>query len=116
MAYVLSLLLLPRLIPQKAMGQIWNPFSLLHIPLYGVLMLLLVSAFWPWLLDPRRALLRPSTYLFPGGIATLVGILDEINQIFIPYRDASIMDLFLDMCGIILAALFIISWKKRKKR
>jgi VanZ family protein len=38
-----------------------------------------------------------------------------MNQAFIPNRDSSITDVFLDVSGVILAAFFIIYWQKRKK-
>lgn len=114
--YILSILILPRLIQEQTMNHIWNPYSLLHIPLYGVLMLLLSFAFWPRLLDPVATSFNPSALLLPGGIAFLTGVLDEANQIFIPGRDASITDLLLNLSGIVLAALVIYIYQKRKKR
>ena len=113
--YISCIFILPRLIPQQAMEQVWNPWSILHIPLYGVLMVLLTFAFLPNLVNSKASSFNPFSLLLPGGIATLVGILDEVNQIFIPYRDASITDVFLDMGGIVLVALLIIYWQKRKE-
>lgn len=114
--YILAILTLPRLIPREALSQIWNPWSLLHIPLYGGLMLLLSVALLPHLLDPKVTSFYPSSLLLPGGITTLVGILDEVNQVFIPHRDASITDVLLDVGGIVLVALLIIYWRMRKRR
>ncbi len=114
--YILAILTLPWLIPHGAMNQIWNPWSLLHLPLYGVLMGLLTFAFVPNLINAKVSSFTPSFLVLPGGIATLVGILDEVNQAFIPHRDASIKDVLLDLGGIVLAALFIIYWRMRKKK
>ncbi|MDI6761780.1 MAG: VanZ family protein [Thermodesulfobacteriota bacterium] len=114
-AYILGILVLPRLIPETAMVRIWNPYSLLHVPLYGALMVLLTFAFLPRLVDSKPFSFRPFSLLLPGGIASLVGILDEVNQASIPHRDASITDVFLDVAGIFLAALSISYWQKRKK-
>ncbi len=91
------------------MEHLWNPYSLLHIPLYGILMLLL-SSVW----GARRHLsgnpsVRLSSFLFPGGICFLIGILDEVNQIFIPHRVASIKDIFLNLTGMVMA-FFLIRW------
>jgi VanZ family protein len=97
------------------MEQIWNPWSLLHLPLYGVLMSLLTVAFHPNLVSSKTSSFRPFSLILPGGIASIVGVLDEVNQIFIPYRDASITDVLLDVCGVVLAALLIIYWRKRRK-
>ncbi|MBM4338481.1 MAG: hypothetical protein FJ110_02950 [Deltaproteobacteria bacterium] len=113
--YVSCIFILPRLIAQQSMEQIWNPYSLLHIPLYGVLMGLLTVAFLPNLVNAKMSSFRPISLMLPGGIATLVGVLDEIHQAFIPYRDASITDVLLDVCGIVLVGLFINYWQKRKR-
>ncbi len=112
--YILSLLILPWLIPQKTMSQLWNPFSLLHIPLYGVLMLLLTLTFPPRFSNPETITFKPKSFLLSGGIALLTGILDEVNQIFIPGRDASLGDILLNLTGIILAAFAIYWWQKRR--
>lgn len=57
----------------------------------------------------------PSFLILPGGIATVVGILDEVNQIYIPYRDASVSDVILDIVGILLVGtLFHLNHKRRK--
>lgn len=114
--YSLAILTLPWLIPHGAMSQIWNPFSLLHLPLYGVFMGLLTFAFVPNLINAKVSSFTPYSLMLPGGIATLVGILDEVNQAFIPHRDSSITDVLLDVGGIVLAALFIIYWRMRKKK
>jgi len=113
--YISCIFILPGLISQQTMEQIWNPWSLLHIPLYGILMVLLAFAFLPSLVNSKMASFNPFSLLLPGGIATLVGILDEVSQSFFPYRDASVMDVFLDVCGIVLMALSINYWQKRKK-
>jgi len=113
--YISCIFILPRLITQQSMEQIWNPYSLLHIPLYGVLMGLLTVAFLPDLIKAKVSSFRTISLLLPGGIATLVGVLDEIHQAFIPYRDASITDVLLDVCGIVLVGLFINYWQKRKR-
>jgi VanZ family protein len=45
--------------------------------------------------------------LIPGSIALVVAIADEIHQAYIPSRDASIIDVFLDIVGISLCLLLI---------
>lgn len=57
-----------------------------------------------------------TSLLWPGGIALLVGILDEVNQIFIPGREASLTDVFLNTLGIGLAFLGIYSSRKLLKK
>lgn len=76
---------------------LFNPFSLLHIPLYGLLTIFLFLSIHP---DPKSA--NINSYLFAAFIAGAVGILDEIYQSFLPNREASGVDILLDMVGIIL--------------
>lgn len=107
----------------------FNPYSLLHIPLYGILTVLLILSFMPFKLkrnnatnpinstnsinaknaSPHRRISTSthSSFFIPGVFALIIGIADEIHQSFIPTRDASIIDVFLDFIGIILA-LFLI--------
>jgi len=99
----------------------FNPYSLLHIPLYGILTFLLILSFVPLKFNPTnlsremRSLFHwdssnpsnPSNpinlkthFLLPGGITSIVAIADEIYQAYVPGRDASITDVLLDMAGI----------------
>jgi VanZ family protein len=91
----------------------YNPYSLLHIPLFGILAVLVTFS----LMDIRPLPLNPGLNRFrlfvPGSIALVVAIADEIHQSFIPSRDGSIIDLFLDLVGIALA-LFIIYIRYQK--
>ena len=80
---------------------VFNPMSLLHIPLYGILTLLLILALWNG--QTHRPRLR---YIVAGLSAIAVAILDELHQYFIPTREASITDVLLDLGGIFLG-LFI---------
>ena len=127
--------------PVVADLSLFNPYSLLHIPLYGILTLLLFFSFVPLKSDVRNSTdsthstnlthsthsdnsthlthstnstnLTHSTYstrfLIVGLVATMVGVADEIHQAYIPGRNASVSDVFLDMVGIALC-LFII-WR-----
>jgi VanZ family protein len=88
----------------------FNPYSLLHIPLYGILTILLIFSFFPIKLNQ----INQRNFFIVGIIALIVGITDEIHQSFIPARDASILDVFLDFIGIALT-LFLFS-KLHKKR
>jgi VanZ family protein len=72
----------------------FNPFSLLHVPLYGILASLLYFSFNP----PGH----PRSWV-PGFIALGIGIADEIHQSFVPGREASVADVFLDLTGIVIA-------------
>ncbi len=107
-----------------------NPHSLLHIPLYGILTMLLIFCFVPIKLnrvnasthqrfnvpnDPNVLNVPHVRFLIPVVISLIVAIADEIHQFFIPTRNASITDVFLDAIGIALA-FFIISKFYRKKK
>ena len=103
----------------------FNPYSLLHIPLYGILTFLLVFSVLPYSTHLTHSThsdnstdstnLTHSTYstrfLIVGLVATMIGVADEIHQAYIPGRNASVVDVFLDMVGIALC-LFII-WRFR---
>jgi VanZ family protein len=78
----------------------FNPFSLLHIPLYGIMTGLLLLAFTPRERGNARA-----RYFLVALIPAAVGALDEYYQSFIPTRDASLGDFLLDLAGISLAVL-----------
>jgi hypothetical protein len=98
----------------------FNPYSLLHIPLYGILTFLLVLSFMPLKFNfinssnssnpsnpinpsnPSNPMNPKAHFLLPGGIALIVAIADEIHQAYVPGRDASITDVLLDMAGISL--------------
>jgi len=99
----------------------FNPYSLLHIPLYGIMTFLLVFSMVPisrgfkdGAIQPGSDSTRPRSrgtadltirLLFAGGIAWAVGIFDEVHQLYVPGRDASAGDVALDMVGIALALL-----------
>jgi VanZ family protein len=92
-----------------------NPYSLLHIPLYGILALLLILSFssrQKKALNPSNpsnpSNPRNSSNLFVAGIiAFVVAIADEVHQAYLPNRNASVIDVLLDLIGIILC-MFII--------
>jgi VanZ family protein len=78
----------------------FNPYSLLHIPLYGVLtgLLLLAIASKPGTNIAIR-------YHLAAWIAVAVGILDEYHQTFIPSREGSVGDVFLDLLGVVMVVI-----------
>ena len=102
----------------------FNPYSLLHIPLYGILTLLLILSFPP----QRKRFVNPTNSINPtnssnpsnpsnsinsrnlliaGIIAFVVAIADEIHQAYLPNRNASVIDVFLDVVGTVLCILVI---------
>ena len=117
----------------------FNPYSLLHIPLYGILTALLILSFPPLKLrknvihdandrnvpndqtdnaitQNRKNPMNPANYFVVGLVALIVAIADEVHQSFIPSRDASIIDVFLDLLGVLLALLLILHLCRKKKR
>ena len=101
----------------------FNPYSLLHIPLYGILTALLIFSFVPLKFNSTYQINQRNQrnqrnwknfYLLPGGIALIVAIADEIHQAYVPGRDASLTDVLLDMAGIGIV-IFFTSQLFRKK-
>jgi len=78
----------------------FNPYSLLHIPLYGVLTGLLLLAF-----ASKQGTNFALQYHLAAWTAVAVGILDEYHQTFIPTREGSVGDVLLDILGVILAVI-----------
>ena len=111
----------------------FNPQSLLHIPLYGILTFLLVFSFLPISLNRTHStnsthstysthstnsthsthLTYSTRFLVVGLIAVVVAITDEIHQAYVPGRNASVYDVLLDVVGIVLC-LFII-WRLKSR-
>lgn len=100
-----------------------NPYSLLHIPLYGILTFLLIFSLMPLRFNPGGSIHlshqgNPTNWriYFPlsGGIGLLVAIADEIYQSHIPGREASVTDILLDLVGISLALFLCFRFLKTK--
>jgi hypothetical protein len=85
----------------------FNPYSLLHIPLYGILTLLLIFSKWSSIFMNRSNPTNSRNLVVAGIIALVVAIADEIHQGYLPNRNASVIDVFLDVVGIVLCILFI---------
>lgn len=93
----------------------FNPHSLLHIPLYGLLTLLLYFSFNTHRSSSSKKETLRFLFWLPIIISIVVAILDEIHQIYIPFREASIWDIFLDIVGIALTAFLLFTHIKRGK-
>ena len=76
----------------------FNPYSLLHIPLYGILTLLILLS-----LCTGRGKYTPRRLIAGGFLVGIVGALDEFHQTFIPSREGSWGDVLLDVLGIGIA-------------
>ena len=143
-AYVTGIFILaPSPMVQKVSA--FNPYSLLHIPLYGILTGLLIFSFIPIKKQHKNLItlkhikstsdpnvpnhpneptsihqhISASThqrFIIAGIMTLMVAIADEIYQSTIPTRDASIFDVLFDFIGISLASLFISGWYRRLGR
>ena len=87
--------------------RVFNPLSLLHIPLYGLLTFFLIRTFLPKRGDPLIRSFR-LTLVFTTFLALLIAVLDEVNQMRIPGREASGWDVVLDTAGICLVAILCV--------
>jgi hypothetical protein len=110
---------------------VFNPYSLLHIPLYGILTALLILSFVPISHSSNNPLTQSTNdsmtklpnnlmprFIIAGLIALGVAVADEVHQAYIPGREASFTDVLLDAIGIALVLLLfhrIFRWKKSSK-
>jgi len=85
----------------------FNPYSLLHIPMYGILTILLILSNWSSIFKNRGTSTNSTNLVVAGIIALVVGIADEIYQAYIPNRKATITDVFLDILGVVLCILIV---------
>jgi VanZ family protein len=97
----------------------FNLYSLLHIPLYGILTFLLIFSIVPTTLRTKDSMTQRRNYpinrfLIVGVIALGVGIADEIHQAYVPGRDASVTDVLFDFVGIALVLFFAFRLLKTK--
>jgi len=104
----------------------FNPYSLLHIPLYGILTALLIFSFVPFTHRRNDSINLPRemgslfhrgsrNHLFVAAlVALIVAIANEIHQAYVPGCDASLTDVLLDMAGIGIV-IFFTSQLFRKK-
>jgi VanZ family protein len=76
----------------------FNPYSLLHVPLYGILTLLILLS-----LCTGKGKFTRQRLIIGGFIAGIAGALDEFHQTFIPTREGSLGDVLLDILGVVIA-------------
>lgn len=105
-AYITGIFLLADS-PMVADAAAFNPYSLLHIPMYGILTILLILSNWSSIFKNRGTSTNSTNLVVAGIIALVVGIADEIYQAYIPNRKATITDVFLDILGVILCILIV---------
>jgi VanZ family protein len=100
---------------------LFNPFSILHIPLYLILTILIVLSIVPlnflnYLnpVNPMNQTNQTIRFLIAGFISFVVAVADEYHQSFIPTREASFTDVLLDVTGIVLALWLVRQIYKRQ--
>jgi VanZ family protein len=98
-AYILAIFLLADSGAVSRLGE-FNPYSLLHIPLYGILTLLILLS-----LCTGKGIYSPKRLIAGGFLAGIVGAMDELHQAFIPSRDGSMGDVLLDILGVAIALI-----------
>ncbi len=98
-AYIFGIFFLADSSVASQIGE-FNPYSLLHIPLYGVLTGLLLLA-----LASKAGTNLAIRFHLAGWMAAAVGVLDEYHQTFIPSREGSVGDVFLDILGVVLVVI-----------
>jgi hypothetical protein len=131
-AYISGIFLLAGSPVVERLGQ-FNPYSLLHIPLYGILTLLLIFSFIPMTQLRSNSVAHrltqrhnnqmtqlpnnlKSRFLVVGLIALIVAIADEIYQSLIPFRDASVTDVFLDLIAISFVLIVLSKYYKKSQK
>lgn len=103
----------------------FNPYSLLHVPLYGILSLLLIFSISSSPKIPSIHLKEwfdqiqgnEKRFFYRAGMITLmVAMGDEIYQSCLPTRHASFLDLILDLLGTVLALSLLYYFLKKRNR
>jgi hypothetical protein len=89
---------------------VWNADKLAHFGIYCVLAFFIDRALR---VQTRFPLLQSRHLLFTVLLTTLYGLSDEIHQVFIPGRNASVYDLLADAAG---ALLFCVGFLLRAPR
>ncbi len=80
----------------------------MHFGAYGVLGALLLGSLRPTPTGYSRA-----QALVAAAAASLYGVSDEIHQLFVPGRDADVIDWLADTSGALLATL-LLAWVSRR--
>jgi hypothetical protein len=127
-AYVVAVFLLAGSSVASALSR-FNPYSLLHVPLYGVMAVLVLFSLLPFRPESPRpgtgerfwigklpVTIPVSRFLTAGILCVAVGVADEFHQLNVPGRKGSVSDVFLDAVGTVVALVLcraFLSWKKK---
>ncbi|HCJ66508.1 MAG TPA: teicoplanin resistance protein VanZ [Elusimicrobia bacterium] len=100
-------------IPHLSSGLgVWDLFlrKVVHLTEYGVLSFLLMRAF-----RNTSNLSLPDLSAWSLRLSILYAFTDELHQGFVPGRENSVYDLFIDSLGAVIA-LWLLTWKEEKKK
>lgn len=84
--------------------------NLLHIPLFGLLAYLWLNAL------TKNGCPAKKKLIITIIITVSYGLLDEFHQTFVPGRHGSLIDILLNLVGILMGILFFSFYRSRKKR
>lgn len=82
--------------------------KVMHFGFYGVLGVLLLGA----MAMPPNGFQRPAA-LLATALASLYGVSDEVHQMFVPGREADVLDWLADTAGA-LSATLLLAWLSRR--
>ena len=82
----------------------WLRDIIAHAVLYAALGGLALLTLWAWIAGARRRLLWMGVAVLSG---LLYGVLDEVHQSFVPGRESSPLDVFVDTLGAVLGVLAV---------
>jgi len=82
--------------------------KVMHFGFYGVLGVFLLGA----MVMPPHGFGRPAA-LLAAAAASLYGISDEVHQMFVPGREADVLDWLADTAGALTATL-LLAWLSRR--
>ena len=108
--------LLPQLSPEGVDQAVFLVRKLAHLTEYAILAMLL----WRALRGPQNSDPLPPDWKQPGLVILLVALYaasDEFHQSFVPTRQGSLIDVFIDITGGILGLLFVLAltrWPQRR--
>jgi hypothetical protein len=127
-AYVAAIFLLTGSSAASILSR-FNPYSLLHVPLYGVMAVLVLFSILPFRLgnpepktgkkpfaDGYPSAIPLSRFLTAGILCVVVGGADEFHQLYVPGREGSVSDVFLDAVGTVVALLLcraFLKWRRK---
>jgi VanZ family protein len=81
-----------------------------HVTVYAILYFLLFRAFHST--QPRQRAHGGRACAYPAVIAVLYAISDEVHQSFVPFRNATVLDVIIDATGIAAMWLVVKRWPK----